>query len=83
MKAITLDPDGYPIVDNACVRCGQCATVCPKGARGLLRKNETELHEIPETLVDDYVEKARVRASKGYLYDFTGQSGAKAPAAAE
>lgn len=83
MKAITLDPDGYPIVDNACVRCGQCATVCPKGARGLLRKNETELHEIPETLVDDYVEKARVRASKGYLYDFTGQSSAKAPAAAE
>ncbi|MEC4272605.1 4Fe-4S binding protein [Adlercreutzia sp. R25] len=73
MYAITMDDEGYPIVDSACVRCGQCATVCPQGVRGLKLKPEEDLPYIPQTLEEDYELKARVRISKGYLYDITSQ----------
>lgn len=74
MFSITMGDEGYPVVDGACVRCGQCATVCPQGARGLKLKDEADLPEIPETLLDDYKRKAEVRASKGYLFDITSQA---------
>ena len=73
MLAITMDDEGYPIVDSACVRCGQCATVCPQGVRGLKMKPVSEHLKIPEDLADYYEKKARVRASKGYLFDIESQ----------
>lgn len=73
MLAIVMDDEGYPIVDSACVRCGQCATVCPQGVRGLKMKPVSEHLEIPEDLADYYEKKARVRASKGYLFDIESQ----------
>lgn len=71
MFAITMDEEGYPIVDNAWVRCGQCATVCSQDVRGLKLKPEEELPYIPQTLEEDYEAKARVRIGKGYLFDIT------------
>lgn len=73
MHAIVMNEEGSPIVDSACVRCGQCATVCPQKARGLKLKDETEMLELPEDLADFYERKARIRASKGYLFDITSQ----------
>lgn len=73
MHAITMDEEGYPIVDSACVRCGQCALVCPRGVRGLKLRPESERHEIPEDMADYYEKKARVRISKGYLFDVTSR----------
>ena len=43
---------GFPTVNGTCVRCGQCGTVCPVGARTLHLKEE--VLELPETLLDDY-----------------------------
>ena len=68
-----MDEEGYPIVDSACVRCGQCALVCPRGVRGLKLRPESERHEIPEDMADYYEKKARVRISKGYLFDVTSR----------
>ena len=73
MRSITMSEEtGLPIVDAACVRCGQCALICPASARKLVLKPEEDRPYIPHTLVEDYEAKARVRAAKGYLYDFVG-----------
>lgn len=75
MHAIVMDEQtGYPIVDSSCVRCGQCALACPVSARGLVLKPEEDRPYIPHNLVEDYQIKARVRAARGYLYDYKGQS---------
>lgn len=82
MHSIVMSEEtGYPIVDNACVRCGQCALVCPAGARKLVLKPEEDRPYIPHTLLEDYKLKAQVRAAKGYLYDYPGQTAAAESAA--
>ena len=37
-------------------------------------KDEGDLPNIPEDLLDDYITKARVRIGKGYLFDITSQA---------
>ena len=74
MHSIVMDEvTDLPVVDNACVRCGQCALVCPAGARGLVLKPEEDRPYIPRCLAEDNEIKARVRAAKGYLFDYSGQ----------
>ena len=81
MFSITMDEQtGYPIVDSACLRCGQCATVCPVDARWLVLKPQEDRPYIPHDLIEDYECKARVRAAKGLLYDYRGQSVEKSTA---
>lgn len=65
--AITMEEDG-PVVDNKCVRCGQCGLVCPVEARKLVQKDESEMLELPQNMLEDYVLKGNYRMSHGYVY---------------
>ena len=66
--AITMDETEGPVVNNVCVRCGQCATVCPVEARKLVQKDESEILELPQNMLEDYVIKGNYRMSHGYVY---------------
>lgn len=66
--AITMDEAEGPVVNNVCVRCGQCATVCPVEARKLVQKDESEILELPQNMLEDYVLKGNYRMSHGYVY---------------
>ena len=72
MGAITVGDDGYLQMSSLCVRCGQCAYVCPAHARSLSAKDDTI--PLPE---DDYIAKerrqARLRMASGLIYDFEGE----------
>lgn len=67
--AVTMDEEtGYPVVDQKCVRCGQCAYVCPAEARKLVQKDESEILELPQSMLDDYNLKAAYRISHNMVY---------------
>ena len=66
--AITMDEEEGPVVDNKCVRCGQCALVCPVEARKLVQKDESEILELPQNMLEDYILKGNYRMSHGYVY---------------
>lgn len=68
MQSITLDADGLPQPGKTCVGCGQCATVCPAGARSL--KDKKYYFDLPDSLFDDCAEKYEARVRKGYVKDF-------------
>lgn len=72
MGAISIDDEGYLVMDQLRVRCGQCAYVCPAKARSLSAKDG--VYPLPE---DDYIAKekrqARLRMACGLIYDFVGE----------
>lgn len=70
MEAITFGDDGYPQMGPECMVCGQCAYVCPAGARQLELKPIEQQIDFPTNVVNDWNEKAIYRRMKGYLYDF-------------
>ena len=72
MVSISFGEDGLCVMDKACVRCGQCVTGCPVGARCLVAKAPEDRNEYPEDMVGDYLEKAVERMRKGYIVDFVG-----------
>ena len=49
------------IADYQCVRCGQCAYVCPQEARKLRALPAEDILEMPHQLEDDYNQKAAWR----------------------
>ncbi len=63
-----MDDEEGPQVNNVCVRCGQCATVCSVGARKLVQKDESQILELPQNMFEDYVLKGNYRMSHGYVY---------------
>ena len=62
--------DAGPEIGNLCVRCGQCATVCPTGSRRLFALPEKDRFPLPKDMVDDYYQKGLERAKRGYINDF-------------
>ena len=72
MISITLE-DGKCIMDKACIRCGHCAVACPQEARCLVPKDPAETLELPDDMVDDYHQAAKIRMAEGYIFDFTGE----------
>ena len=68
MFAISMDEDGYPVVDARCMRCGQCGMVCPVEARKLTAKAPEDRIELPANMMDDYNLKAAYRIERGSLY---------------
>ena len=54
-----MNDEGFPEVTGTCVRCGQCGTVCPVGARTLHLRDK--ILQLPESLLDDYNTKAKYR----------------------
>lgn len=74
MVAITLGDDGVCVMDQKCIRCGQCAVVCPVGARSLSAKPTEQLIELPDDMIDDYRQFAQIRMAEGYIQDFVGSA---------
>ncbi len=72
MDAITIGDDGYLVNGRECVRCGQCAYVCPAHARMLTPKPEEERIEPAEDWTDKEHDRARRRMRAGLIHDFTG-----------
>ena len=72
MHSVTFGDDGFPQMDAACARCGQCALTCPAGARVLVAKPQEEQLELPDNVFDDWYKKGLYRAMKGTLTDFIG-----------
>lgn len=79
MQAITFGDDGLCVMDASCVRCGQCALVCPVEARCLVAKPQEEWTDLPDDMMTDHLDQARRRAASGMLYDFT-ENGLTKPA---
>lgn len=53
-------------MNGTCVRCGQCGTVCPVGARTLHLADS--ILELPDDLLDDYNTKAKYRFANDMVY---------------
>lgn len=72
MMSITFDDDGYCVMDDYCVRCGQCALVCPVKARRLRARDISQTFNLSEDLFDDSIQMSKVRIVSGRIRDFTG-----------
>ena len=72
MFAITLNDEGKCEMNRQCVRCGQCALVCPVNARSLVPKPTEQLIELPEDMFDDYKQFSELRMAEGYIVDYVG-----------
>lgn len=60
---------GTPEITGLCVRCGQCAYTCPAEARKLHLRPEGELlMPLPETMTDDWNQKAAFRFEQGFIW---------------
>ncbi len=67
MHAITLDENEKPVTDASCVGCGQCAYICPQHARILVKKDPSEIEELPESIFDAYRVMQDFRKTEGDL----------------
>ena len=68
--AVTMGDDGYPTISGYCLRCGQCALACPVEARKLELKEEDQIPELPDNLLDWSNKDTMWRYEKGiWPYD--------------
>ena len=76
MNSITLGDDGVCVMDDYCVRCGQCALVCPVQARKLKARDISQTFTLPEDLFDDSLQMAKIRMAHGRIRDLDGTNAA-------
>ena len=67
MHIITINDEGWAEAGEPCFRCGQCAYVCPQGARHLVQRDESELAPLDETNLDHANQAASYRFETGLL----------------
>ena len=67
MHIITINDEGWAEPGVNCFRCGQCAYVCPQGARQLVLRDESELAPLPQGMVEDMNVKAAYRFETGLI----------------
>ena len=53
MHPVSIDEDGFPTVDRACVGCGQCAPTCLVDAHKLRLKGDVP--ELPIDLTEQFI----------------------------
>ena len=82
MHIISINDEGWAESDVDCFRCGQCAYVCPQGARKLVQRDESELAEMPQSWLDENNVAAAYRFETG-LITFPDTSDATEEAATE
>ena len=52
LYCISINDEGWAEPAANCFRCGQCAYVCPQGARKLVQRDESELAPLPANYLD-------------------------------
>ena len=72
MNAISIDESDAMVMDHHCIRCGQCAYICPVGARKLVPLPEDQIQAPDDDWLSKELRKARDRMARGFMYDFTG-----------
>jgi ferredoxin len=65
VDAVHLKDDKAGVEERRCIGCGLCVTTCPSGALTLVRKSGPQKPEIPDTLVQAAVRRARARGKTG------------------
>lgn len=67
MQAIVIDDEGYPVIKDTCIGCGQCVLNCEAGARILVRKPDDQVAQYPDTVWETYAVMEKNRREKGAL----------------
>ena len=70
IEAIRMNEDGVAVVDlNRCIGCGLCVTTCPTDAASLVKKPESQIHELPRDLNEahEIMERKRGFIKNSYL----------------
>ena len=57
-------------MDRQCIRCGQCAYICPADARHLVAKPLDEIRMPDDDWKSKELTKARRRMLQGLIHDF-------------
>ncbi len=65
MDAISLKGDVVVLDSDRCIGCGLCVSSCPTGALSLVRKPESDLPDVPDTIVESYIRLGRIRGKLG------------------
>lgn len=72
MHSVSINEEGYPAIDRACVGCGQCALTCPADARTLYLKDEDKIPALPADLTEQFIWQATDRMATNRVIDFVG-----------
>ena len=68
LHIIEINDEGWAEPAANCFRCGQCAYVCPQGARKLVLRDESELAPLPANYLEYTNEAAAYRFEMGLIY---------------